>query len=89
MEVLFKLVKVDLRGPGGVLRSGKPEGVGQEIWALLCVYQVLRTLIHKSAVIAGLDLARISFPPVLDAVKDSVRAAFFPLNSLHRPCASS
>jgi hypothetical protein len=78
VEVLFKLVKVDLREPGGILRSGKPEGVRQEIWALLCVYQALRTLIHKSAVIAGLDPARISFPPVLDAVKGSVRAAFSP-----------
>ena len=78
VEVLFKLVKVDLRESGGILRSGKPDGVRQEIWALLCVYQALRTLIHKSAVIAGLDPARVSFPPVLDAVKGSVRAAFSP-----------
>lgn len=78
VEVLFKLVKVDLRTSGGVLRSGKPEGVRQELWALLCVYQALRTLIAKAAVIAGVDPARISFPPVLDAVKSSVRTAFSP-----------
>ncbi|MEU3283355.1 IS4 family transposase [Streptomyces antibioticus] len=78
VEVLFKLVKVDLRTSGGVLRSGRPEGVRQELWALLCVYQALRTLIARAAVIAGVDPARISFPPVLDAVKSSVRTAFSP-----------
>jgi hypothetical protein len=78
VEVLFKLVKVDLRTSGGVLRSGKPEGVRQELWALLCVYQALRTLITRAAVIAGIDPARISFPLVLDAVKSSVRTAFSP-----------
>jgi hypothetical protein len=78
VEVLFKLVKVDLRTSGGILRSGRPEGVRQELWALLCVYQALRTLIAKAAVIAGVDPARISFPPVLDAVKSSVRTAFSP-----------
>ncbi|MFF7191549.1 IS4 family transposase [Streptomyces sp. NPDC008222] len=78
VEVLFKLVKVDLRTSGGVLRSGRPEGVRQELWALLCVYQALRTLITSAAVTAGVDPARISFPPVLDAVKSSVRTAFSP-----------
>jgi IS4 transposase len=78
VEILFKLVKVDLRTSGGVLRSGKPEGVRQELWALLCLYQARRTLITKAAVIAGIDPALISFPPVLDAVKSSVRTAFSP-----------
>ncbi len=78
VEVLFKLLKVDLRQSGGILRSGKPEGVRQELWALLCVYQALRTLIARAAVIAGIDPARISFPPVLDAVKSSLRTAFSP-----------
>jgi hypothetical protein len=78
VEILFKLVKVDLRRTGGVLRSGTAEGVRQELWALLCVYQALRTLITRTAVIAGVDPARISFPPVLDAVKDSVKTAFSP-----------
>jgi hypothetical protein len=89
VEVLFKLVKVDLRTSGGVLRSGKHEGVRQELWALLCVYQALRTLIAKTAVIAGVEPARISFPPVPDAVKSSDRTAFFPLSSSLRPSASS
>ena len=78
IEVLFRLVKVDLRTPGGILRSRSPQGVRQEIWALLCLYQALRTLITQAALIAQLDATRISFPPALDAVKDSVGRAFSP-----------
>jgi hypothetical protein len=78
VEILFRLVKVDLRAPGGVLRSRTAEGVRQELWALLCLYQALRTLITRAAVIAGVDPARISFPPVLDAVNDSIVTAFSP-----------
>jgi hypothetical protein len=78
VEILFRLVKVDLRTPGGVLRSRTAEGVRQELWALLCLYQALRSLITRAAVIAGVDPARISFPPVLDAVNDSVGTAFSP-----------
>jgi hypothetical protein len=78
IELLFRLVKVDLRAPGGVLRSRIPTGVRQEIWALLCLYQALRTLITRAALIAEVDPTRISFPPVLDAVKDSVSRAFPP-----------
>ena len=78
VEILFRLVKVDLRTPGGVLRSRTAEGVRQELWALLCLYQALRSLITRAAVIAGVDPARISFPPVLDAVNDSIATAFSP-----------
>lgn len=78
VEILFRLVKVDLRTPGGVLRSRTAEGVRQELWALLCLYQALRSLITRAAVIAGVDPTRISFPPVLDAVNDSIATAFSP-----------
>lgn len=78
IELLFRLVKVDLRTPGGILRSRSPQGVRQELWALLCLYQALRTLITRAALIAGLDATRISFPPALDAVTDSVGRAFSP-----------
>ncbi|WAX76638.1 hypothetical protein [Streptomyces sp. KMM 9044] len=78
VEILFRLVKVDLRTPGEVLHSRTAEGVRQELWALLCLYQALRSLITRAAVIAGVDPTRISFPPVLDAVNDSVTTAFPP-----------
>ena len=57
IELLFRLVKVDLRTPGGILRSRSPQGVRQEIWALLCLYQALRTLITQAA------LTQDSMPP--------------------------
>lgn len=77
MEVLFKVVEVDLRTGGGVLRSGKPEGVRQELWALLCVYQALRTLTTRAAVIAGADRAAVRFPPVppVQLVQDAARGS--------------
>jgi hypothetical protein len=44
----------------------------------LGLYQALPTLITRAAVIAGVDATRISFPPALDAVTDSVTQAFSP-----------
>jgi hypothetical protein len=61
IELLFRLLKVDLRTPGGILRSRSPQGIRQEIWALLCLYQALRTLITRTALIAQLDATQISF----------------------------
>ena len=76
IELLFRLVKVDLRTPGGILRSRSPQGVRQEIWALLCLYQALRTLITQAALIAQLDATRISFPPALDGSQRLRRPGF-------------
>ncbi|WP_197085099.1 helix-turn-helix domain-containing protein [Saccharothrix sp. ST-888] len=78
VEVLSKLVKADPRTSDGVLRSAEPEGVRQELWALLCVCQAPRTLITKATVTTGADPAHISFPPLLDAVKSSARTALSP-----------
>ncbi|MFG3051522.1 transposase domain-containing protein [Kitasatospora sp. NPDC048239] len=44
MDALFAVVGSDPRHPGVPLRSRSPEGVRQEFWALLCLYQALRTL---------------------------------------------
>ncbi|MFE4059572.1 transposase domain-containing protein [Streptomyces sp. NPDC059096] len=41
---LCRPLGADLQRPGGALRSRTPDGVRQELWALLCVYQALRTL---------------------------------------------
>ena len=78
IELLFRLVKVDLRTPGGILRSRSPQGIRQEIWALLCLYQALRTLITRTALIARLDATRISFPPALDGSQRLRRPGFPP-----------
>jgi hypothetical protein len=89
IELLFRLVKVDLRTPGGILRSRSPQGVRQEIWALLCLYQALRTLITQAALIAQLDATRISFPPALDGSQRLRRPGFFPLITWPPPSDSS
>ncbi|MEV7020313.1 transposase [Streptomyces sp. NPDC093991] len=53
VEILFRLVEVDLRTPGGVLRSRTAEGARQELRALLFLYQVLRSLLTRAAAITG------------------------------------
>lgn len=50
-ESILRLAKVNPHRPGGLLRSRTAEGVRQELWALLCVYQALRRLVTASAVI--------------------------------------
>ena len=44
-----------------MLRSKSPDMIRQEIYALLCVYQAIRTLIYNAAATEGLDPDRISF----------------------------
>ena len=42
IETALKELKVGQRGAGVLLRSHHPDGVRQEIWAMLCVYQAAR-----------------------------------------------
>jgi hypothetical protein len=44
-----------------VLRSKSPPLIRQEIYAMLCCYQAIRTLISHAADTAGLDPDNISF----------------------------
>ena len=60
-----------------VLRSGDPEGVMQELWALFAVYQAICTITGTAVCTAGIPPARISFPHALAAATDTV-AAFSP-----------
>ncbi|MFD3686217.1 IS4 family transposase [Nocardiopsis sp. NPDC058631] len=78
VETLFRLVRADLRVPGGVLRSRTAQGARQELWALLCLYQALRPLTAHAAVIDGVDPDRVRFRPLADAVEDSDQTAFSP-----------
>jgi hypothetical protein len=56
-------IKTVQRGPQGVLRSGCPHGVRQEIWAHLTVHHLTRALIQHAATrpTPPLDPQRISF----------------------------
>jgi len=60
-----------------VLRSGDPEGVMQEMWALFAVYQAVCVLTGIAVNAAGIPPDKISFPHALAAAKDTI-AAFPP-----------
>ncbi|WP_327071973.1 hypothetical protein [Kitasatospora sp. NBC_01302] len=68
-EIYFRIAKVDLWGPVGVLRSRTADGSHQVLLALIRLYRARWSLISRTSVSAGLDSVRISCPPVLDAVK--------------------
>jgi hypothetical protein len=61
---------------GRVLRSGDPQGLRQEMWALLAVYQLLRTaMVDATDAVAGCDPDRASFSSALAAARDTVTRA--------------
>jgi hypothetical protein len=61
---------------GRVLRSGDPGGLQQEAWALLALYQALRTAITDAVqAIPGADPDRASYQAAVDAAQDLVTTA--------------
>lgn len=57
------------RGAVGPLRSRKPVGVLQELYALLIAHYVVRALMHQSAHSLRLDVDRLSFVHALQVVR--------------------
>ena len=80
IETLFGAIKTTQRGGSGViLRSRHPDGVRQELWAMLCTYHALRGLMATAAETGDTAPARISFTRALHAARRSVaHAAAFP-----------
>jgi Insertion element 4 transposase N-terminal/Transposase DDE domain len=80
IETLFAAVKTTQRGgPAVILRSHHPDGVRQELWAMLCTYHALRGLIATAADTCGTDPLQISFTRALHAARRSLApAATFP-----------
>ena len=81
IETAFAELETGIRGgPAVVLRSKSPDMIRQEIYALLCVYQAIRTLISNAAATEGLNPDRISFTPAQQAIAARVSdaAAFSP-----------
>jgi hypothetical protein len=72
IETGYRECKTYLRGSGRLLRAQTPALARQELWALLAVYQAVRTLIVGAAASAGLDPDRISFTNALDAVRGTM-----------------
>ncbi|MCT9113458.1 IS4 family transposase [Streptomyces mirabilis] len=61
---------------GRVLRSKDPVGIEQEMWALLVLYQAIRTVMVTAVETRqGTDPDRASFTVALEAVRDSVTTA--------------
>ncbi|MFD9541444.1 hypothetical protein [Streptomyces sp. NPDC060022] len=58
---------------GRNLRSGDPAGIEQEMWALLTLYQALRTVMVEAAeALAGTDPDRCCFTVALQTARDQV-----------------
>ena len=62
---------------GRVLRSGDPAGIEQEMWALLALYQALRTAVTDAVQsVPGLDPDRASWQAAAETARDLVTAAW-------------
>jgi len=81
VELLFKILKVELRESGTVLRSKSPAMIRQELWGLLCCYQAVRLATAHVAARAHVEVRRVKFPELFDAVRDSVATVIFPLHA--------
>ena len=72
IETAYLELKSTILG-GRVLRARTPDGIEQEIYALLVTYQALRTAIADAAsTVPGTDPDRASFSVALDAARDQV-----------------
>src|SRR5258708_5257193 len=70
LETCFDELETSIRGGATVvLRSKSPPMIRQEIYAMLCCYQAIRTLISHAAGDSGLDPRRVSFTRARDAVR--------------------
>src|SRR5450755_941789 len=73
LETCFDELETSIRGGAAVvLRSKSPPMIRQEIYAMLCCYQAIRTLISHAAADAGLDPARISFTRARDGIRSRI-----------------
>jgi hypothetical protein len=71
-ESAFRQIKTFQRGPAGVLRSGDPDLVRQEVWAHLAVHHCLTQVIMHLAEESRIDPDRVSFVKVLKHARRSV-----------------
>ena len=70
LETCFDELETSLRGGATVvLRSKSPPMIRQEIYAMLCCYQAIRTLISRAAGDSGLDPRRVSFTRARDGIQ--------------------
>jgi hypothetical protein len=75
VETAFYGLKVTLRGADRVLRSRTVEGVEQELYALLTVYQATRLAMTQAATTARIDPDRLSLTTALHTIRLTVITA--------------
>jgi hypothetical protein len=72
IETAYLELKSTILG-GRVLRARTPDGIEQEVWALLVAYQALRNAIaDAAATVPGADPDRASFTIALNAARDQL-----------------
>ncbi len=72
IEVLIDETDTHQRLANRPLRSLRPVGVIQEVYALLLAHYAIRTLMHAAAVRAELDPDRLSFTHALHVLQDAI-----------------
>ncbi len=72
IESVIDEVDTHQRLAGRPLRSHKPVGVIQELYALLLAHYAVRVLMHAAAVQAGMDPDRVSFVHALRVIQDAI-----------------
>lgn len=82
IETSFLELKSTLLG-GRVLRSRTHQGVDQEIYALLCVYQAIRIMINDATRTTGADPDRGSFTIAVQTARDQVILAHHAITHNH------
>ena len=70
LEIAFDEVKTHMLERAESLRSKKPDGVYQEVWAILLVYNLVRREMYLTAVESNLPANRISFRMSLLYIRD-------------------
>jgi hypothetical protein len=81
IELVIDEIDTHQRLAGRPLRSLKPVGVIQELYALLIAHYALRYLMHQAALRTGLDPDRISFVHALEVLRDAI--AEFQMTARH------
>jgi hypothetical protein len=71
-------LKTYLRGPGKVLRSGRPDLVQQEIWGYLLTHYAISALTCAAATAAGIDPDRVKFKRTVRILRRRVADPAFP-----------
>jgi len=72
IELAIREIKTYQRLQLKVLRSKTPEGVMQELYALLLAHYAVRVLMHQSACEADVDPDRLSFTEAVFQISDTV-----------------